>query len=291
MEETTPNELIVNLDDLIVSSTDSKGNITYANEIFCKIAGYTKEELIGQPHNVIRHEDMPKAIFKLLWDRVLQGQTIYVFVKNKAKNGDYYWVKAYVKPIVSDQNEVEQIISYRKPLNDFAKEYIIDLYSKLIEFEKNHSVQESLEYFQKYLDDRLLSYDEFIDRLSLGKSVINPVALNVDVGQLKNEHILFKQHILTEIKENKKNIEVVGSCCCGFGKWVESVQHESFTKIDSWQDVIRLHDNIHLKMQQYVDSIAKMESETNLNKIIKEVEQSVESMFENLQLTIDNSQE
>ncbi|MEA3352832.1 MAG: PAS domain S-box protein [Campylobacterota bacterium] len=70
------NEITITQKDMIVSSTDRKGKIIYANDIFCNVAGYTRKEVIGQPHNMIRHEDMPKAVFKLLWSRVLNGQVI-----------------------------------------------------------------------------------------------------------------------------------------------------------------------------------------------------------------------
>lgn len=87
--------------DFLVSQTDSKGKILFANEDFCKIAGYTLEELIGQPHNIVRHSDMPKAAFRDLWDTVKMGKVWKGYVKNATKNGGFYWVFATVYPNIA----------------------------------------------------------------------------------------------------------------------------------------------------------------------------------------------
>ena len=71
-----PQEIMINDQDMIVSSTDRRGNIIYVNDVFCKVAGYSREELIGQPHNIIRHSHMPKTIFYLLWQKILKGEII-----------------------------------------------------------------------------------------------------------------------------------------------------------------------------------------------------------------------
>lgn len=86
----------------LVSTTDLNGTITYANPEFCEIAGYSLEELIGQHHNIVRHPDMPKAAFKDMWDKLKRSDSWRGMVKNRCKNGDYYWVDAYVTPIVDD---------------------------------------------------------------------------------------------------------------------------------------------------------------------------------------------
>ncbi len=84
----------------LVSTTDLNGTITYANPEFCEIAGYSLEELIGQHHNIVRHPDMPKAAFKDMWDKLKRGDSWRGMVKNRCKNGDYYWVDAYVTPLL-----------------------------------------------------------------------------------------------------------------------------------------------------------------------------------------------
>ena len=91
------------LDDyaFLVSETDSKGRILYANKDFCRIAEYTLEELMGQPHSMVRHKDMPKKAFKSLWDTVQKGEIWTGYVKNATKSGGYYWVYATVYPFES----------------------------------------------------------------------------------------------------------------------------------------------------------------------------------------------
>lgn len=83
---------------MIVSETDNKGNILYANDDFCKIAGYSKEELIGKPHNMVRHPDMPKVAFKDLWETIQRGEIWNGIVKNRTKSGGFYWVNATAFP-------------------------------------------------------------------------------------------------------------------------------------------------------------------------------------------------
>jgi len=83
-------EVFFDKDDLIVSKTNLKGHLTYMNDIFLEIAGYKESEVIGKPHNVIRHPDMPRCVFKLLWDKIQSGNEVFAYVVNTTKNGDYY---------------------------------------------------------------------------------------------------------------------------------------------------------------------------------------------------------
>ncbi|WP_320033743.1 PAS domain-containing protein [Halarcobacter sp.] len=115
---------------MIVSETDAKGIIVYANEDFCKISGYTKDELIGNPHNMVRHEDMPKAAFKDLWETVQSGNVWKGIVKNKTKKGDYYWVNATAYPSV-DAKGNKRYISVRVKPTDKEIEKAISLYKTL----------------------------------------------------------------------------------------------------------------------------------------------------------------
>ncbi|MCR1814637.1 PAS domain-containing protein [Aliarcobacter butzleri] len=91
-------EIILTKDVMIVSETDEKGNILYANADFCKIAGFSREELIGKPHNLVRHSDMPKDAFGDLWKTINNGNVWKGIVKNKTKQGEFYWVNATVYP-------------------------------------------------------------------------------------------------------------------------------------------------------------------------------------------------
>ena len=127
-------EVLLDKSTMIVSETDMKGNIIYANKDFCKIAGYTKDELIGQPHNIVRHKDMPKVAFKDLWDTVKAGKTWNGIVKNATKDGNYYWVNATVYPVVKENGEKRLISVRRKPTKEEV-EFASNLYKQLIKEE------------------------------------------------------------------------------------------------------------------------------------------------------------
>ncbi len=103
---------------IIVSETDAKGRIVYANEDFCKISKYSKDELIGNPHNIVRHPDMPKAIFKELWTHVQSGKIWKGVVKNRTKDGGYYWVFATIYSSQTADGSVKYFSVRVKPTTD-----------------------------------------------------------------------------------------------------------------------------------------------------------------------------
>jgi PAS domain S-box-containing protein len=107
----------------LVSETDEKGIIRFANDDFCKIAEYTLEDMIGQPHNMVRHKDMPKAAFKDLWDTVKKGNIWTGYVKNATKSGGYYWVYATVYPFESCDGSKGYMSCRRKASNDEIAEH------------------------------------------------------------------------------------------------------------------------------------------------------------------------
>jgi len=117
------NETILDDYAFLVSETDSKGIISFANEDFCKVAGYTVEELMGQAHNVVRHPDMPKAAFKSLWDTVQKGETWTGYVKNATKDGGYYWVYATVYPFETCTGSKGYLSCRRKPSREEIEEH------------------------------------------------------------------------------------------------------------------------------------------------------------------------
>jgi len=123
-------EVKLNQDTMIVSETNEKGIILYANADFCKIAGYTKDELIGQPHNIVRHEDMPKAAFKDLWQTIQDGKIWNGIVKNKTSSGGFYWVNATAYPSTDIYNK-KRYISVRVKPTDAEVKNAIELYKTL----------------------------------------------------------------------------------------------------------------------------------------------------------------
>lgn len=107
-------EYILKSDDFLVSQTDEKGVILFANDDFCKVAGYTIDELVGKAHNLVRHPDMPKAAFKELWNTIKSGKVWSGYIKNKTRNGGFYWVYATVYPMVDSVTKNRQYMSCRR---------------------------------------------------------------------------------------------------------------------------------------------------------------------------------
>ncbi|MEA3314395.1 MAG: PAS domain-containing protein [Campylobacterota bacterium] len=130
MLEVRNNEILLDAKAFLVSETDQKGNITFANDEFCEYAEYTLEELIGKPHNIVRHSDMPKEAFKDLWDTVKNNKKWRGFVKNRSKSGKYYWVFATVYPFKSCDGS-QGYISCRKRISDMEKEKYEKLYKSM----------------------------------------------------------------------------------------------------------------------------------------------------------------
>ena len=120
----------------IISETDTKGVITFANRKFCEIAGYTAKELKGQPHNIIRHPDMPKAAFAQMWETIQSGQSWNGIVKNLRKDGLYYWVETQVTPVFDDEELITGYIAARKPVSRKNIDEIAKTYKTMLEQEK-----------------------------------------------------------------------------------------------------------------------------------------------------------
>lgn len=154
-------------DEIIVSKTNLKGHITYANKLFLDIAGYTEQEVIGKPHNIIRHPDMPRIIFKMLWDTVRAGNEVFAYVLNRCKNGDHYWVYAHVTPSRDPNGKIVGYHSNRRvPQKDILSQTIIPLYKQLKQAEdqaeRKQGLVNSENLINGYLADKQLAYDEFI---------------------------------------------------------------------------------------------------------------------------------
>ncbi len=122
-------EVFLDKNTIIVSETDHNGIITYANEDFCKISGYSKDELIGKKHNMIRHPDMPKIVFKGLWETIKSAKVWNGIVKNSTENGGYYWAKATVYASIYDSGI--RYFSVRIKATEKEIEDAKTLYSKL----------------------------------------------------------------------------------------------------------------------------------------------------------------
>jgi PAS domain S-box-containing protein len=123
-------ELKLDKDTMIVSETDSKGVVQYVNDVFCSFAEYSKDEILGKPHNIVRHPDMPKVAFSGLWDTIKRGQTWNGIVKNLSKHGNYYWVNATVFTSKDKEGNLKYI-SVRTKATDEEVKKAEDLYKTL----------------------------------------------------------------------------------------------------------------------------------------------------------------
>ena len=150
----------------IMSRTDTKGMIEFANDYFVEISGYTTNELIGKPHNLIRHPDMPKVIFKLMWDRLNSKKDIMAIVKNRAKDGRYYWVTTHFDiKYHYDNKTVDGYLAYRQAARPNAVKAIEPLYATLLEIEREQGISESEKYLNGFLESKGMSYDEYINEV------------------------------------------------------------------------------------------------------------------------------
>ncbi|MEA1983158.1 MAG: PAS domain-containing protein, partial [Campylobacterota bacterium] len=138
-----------------------KGKITYANRAFKDIVEMDESELIGSPHNIIRHPDMPKVIFKYLWSYLQNEKEIHAYVKNICADGSYYWVMANVTPSSFNGKVVGYHSSRRKPTKE-SLEVIIPLYKKLLQAEKSGGIVASEKIINDILEEKGVHYDEFI---------------------------------------------------------------------------------------------------------------------------------
>ena len=105
----------------LLSETDSRGIITFANDAFCKTSKYRRDELVGKRHNIIRHPDMPKELFEHLWRTIIRGEVFKGVLKNKASDGSHYWVNATIMSIRDRQNNIEKCIGIRHLIQDDAQ--------------------------------------------------------------------------------------------------------------------------------------------------------------------------
>ena len=149
-------------DDFIVSKTDTKGRITYVNKIFMDLAEYDEEQLLGKPHKIVRHPDMPRAVFKLLWDRIQAKEEIFAYVINKTSQGNHYWVFANVTASLDTNGRIIGYYSVRRKPKEHALELIKPVYAKMLQIEKAQGMEASMKYLTDLLFEQGVSYDEFI---------------------------------------------------------------------------------------------------------------------------------
>lgn len=165
-------ERVLNDHDFIVSKTDTKGIIKYGNRIFIAMSGYSEAELLGANHNIIRHPDMPRCIFQLLWDTLEQQHEVFAYVKNLCKDGSFYWVLANITPSFDANGRVVGYFSVRRKAQPSAIATISEIYARLLAEERRvesgqaarrkESIAASSALLREFLHSKNMTYEQYI---------------------------------------------------------------------------------------------------------------------------------
>jgi len=167
----TKNEIEITKDMVLTTKTDSKGNIIYANDDFLHVTGYSIKEVVCQPHNINRHPDMPKTVFKMMWDSIKDGNPFPGIIKNVAKNGDFYWVATNFhiewdkSGTSSNFAETREYMAERKGVANPVKDIMSKLYANIKEAEEVGGVQAGEDFLYGFLSEKKMTYREFISSL------------------------------------------------------------------------------------------------------------------------------
>lgn len=167
-EKVTPIDKEVSWDktQVIMSKTNPSGIIEYANEVFVDVCGYEDYELMGQPHNIIRHPDMPKVIFKVLWENLKEGKNFHAIVKNLAKSGRYYWVITDFEIAKDEKGVIVNYFGRRRAVpQEVISFHIEPLYKKLLQIEAASGIEFSEKYLIGFLEEKKTTYVEYIKAL------------------------------------------------------------------------------------------------------------------------------
>jgi PAS domain S-box-containing protein len=159
-------ERVMREDDFIVSKTNRKGIITYGNPIFIEFSGYSEAELLGSQHNIIRHPDMPRSAFKLVWDTIETGKEMFAYVKNMSRDGGFYWVFAHITPDLDSSGNIVGYTSVRRCPKRSAIEKIEPVYRQMLQAERAAGAREAMTAGTRVLLDLLektgVGYEELV---------------------------------------------------------------------------------------------------------------------------------
>lgn len=158
----TNKEKVMDANDFIVSKTDTKGILTYCNEIFIEMSGYEESGLLGKNHNIIRHPDMPRAAFKLVWDTISAGKEFFAFVKNMSSCGGFYWVFTHIAPDYDQGGAITGYTSVRRAPNRTAISAITPLYEQMVQAERSGNINASTQILVDFLGQNNIGYEELI---------------------------------------------------------------------------------------------------------------------------------
>ncbi len=153
-------------DEFIVSKTDTTGRITYCNRTFMQIAGYSEQELLHKQHNIVRHPDMPRGVFRFLWQTLEQGQEFFGYVKNMTADGSYYWVFANVTPDYDRNGQLKGYFSVRRKPRQSALDVVEPIYQEMLALEQRSGTRNGPDESIRLLQQKLLAlntnYEQFV---------------------------------------------------------------------------------------------------------------------------------
>ncbi|MDP2561269.1 PAS domain-containing protein [Psychrobium sp. 1_MG-2023] len=160
-------QVLLDQDEFIVSKTNLKGEITYVNRTFMEISLFAEHQVMRQNHNIIRHPDMPRGVYRMMWEQLKQRQEFFGYVKNLCSDGSYYWVFANITPEFDEQGKHCGFLSVRRKPPSAAVEVIKPIYQKMCSIEastpnKKRGEELSLAYFEEELAERNSLYQHFV---------------------------------------------------------------------------------------------------------------------------------
>jgi len=159
------NEIRCAAQQITISRTDLEGNIIYHNPTFSEVNGFQGSSCIHQPHNIVRHPDMPKTIFKIIWSIIEQGLPIQALLKNKTNDGHYYWTLINWKVQKDADNNIISYVAYGKQAPDHVIEKMAPIYEMMLEIEKNHDIDAALKYLHAFLEEEGMNYSQYMEKL------------------------------------------------------------------------------------------------------------------------------
>ncbi|HHH51628.1 MAG TPA: PAS domain S-box protein [Campylobacterales bacterium] len=160
-------EIILSKNEIAVSRTDINGNILYYNHTFAKISGYKNSELLYAPHSILRHPNMPKAIFYIIWQTLLSGRSTHAIIKNFTKDGKYYWLLIEFIVQKDNQNSIVSFLSRGKQAPKRAIKIIEPIYKDLLKIERDNNMENSIKYLSYFLNkNNYATYNDYICRIS-----------------------------------------------------------------------------------------------------------------------------
>lgn len=158
--------------EIIFTRTDLKGNLLFGNDVFEKISGFENDQYIGKSHNIIRHQDMPKIIFKIMWESIKEGNDMNAIIKNKTINGDYYWVATHFETEKDPSGKIVGYQALRTSVSTYAKKEVKKLYEALIDIEMTQGIEKSEKYLTEFLSIKEQTFNEYMYELIENKSFV-----------------------------------------------------------------------------------------------------------------------